>query len=153
MDKVVQIFDPRYYQDRDTALKGLFTEVQLIAANRGPLRENELNEFLSRKENQVFEDRVYPFSLPEGMRDFTSTELRTRIAKGESVQDQLPEVIEKFVTATGATVLCMKIAVSCSIFFTASENGQRRNAISSYWSGSRAKRPKGESTFEGWSTP
>jgi len=31
MDKVMQIFDPRYYQDRDTALKGLFTEVQLIA--------------------------------------------------------------------------------------------------------------------------
>ncbi len=102
MDKVIQIFDPRYYQDRDTALKGLFTEVHLIAANRGPLGENELKEFLSRKENQVFEDRVYPFTLPEGLRDLTTTDLRTRIAKGESVQDQLPEVIEKFVAVTGA---------------------------------------------------
>jgi len=98
----MQIFDPRYYQDRDTALKGLFTEVHLIAANRGPLGENELKEFLSRKENQVFEDRVYPFTLPEGLRDLTTTDLRTRIAKGESVQDQLPEVIEKFVETTGA---------------------------------------------------
>jgi len=49
MDKVMQIFDPRYYQDRDTALKGLFTEVQLIAGSRGPLGEKELKEFLSKK--------------------------------------------------------------------------------------------------------
>jgi len=102
MDKVIQIFDPRYYQDRDKALKGLFTEVQLIAASRGALGENELKEFLSRKENQVYEDRVYPLTLSERLKDLTSTDLRTRIAKGESVQDQLPEVIEKFVDTTGA---------------------------------------------------
>ncbi len=102
MDKVIQIFDPRYYQDRDKALKGLFTEVQLIAASRGALGENELKEFLSRKENQVYEDRVYPLTLSEGLKDLTSTDLRTRIATGVSVQDQLPEVIEKFVAMTGA---------------------------------------------------
>jgi len=102
MDKVIQIFDPRYYQDRDKALKGLFTEVQLIAASRGPWDEKELKEFLSRKENQVYEDRVYPLTLSEGLKDLTSTDLRTRIANGESVQDQLPEVIEKFVAVTGA---------------------------------------------------
>ena len=102
MDKVMQIFDPHYYQDRDKALKGLFTEVQLIAANRGPLGENELKEFMSRKENQVHEDRVYPLTLPEGLKDLTSTDLRTRIAKGESVQGHLPKVVEKFVNTTGA---------------------------------------------------
>jgi len=102
MDKVMQIFDPRYYQDRDKALKELFTEVQLIAASRGPWDEKELKEFLSRKENQVYEDRVYPLTLSEGVKDLTSTDLRTRIANGESVQDQLPEVIEKFVDTTGA---------------------------------------------------
>jgi len=102
MDKVMQIFDPRYYQDRDTALKGLFTEVQLIAANRGPLGEKELNEFLSKKENQVYKDRVYPLTLPEGLKDLTSTELRTRIVKGEAVRDHLPEVVEGFVAASGA---------------------------------------------------
>ncbi|MFB3060254.1 MAG: hypothetical protein ACE10C_02690 [Candidatus Binatia bacterium] len=102
IDKVIQIFDPRYYQDRDKALKGLFTEVQLIAASRGPWGEKELKEFLSRKENQVYEDRVYPLTLAEGLKDLTSTDLRTRIAKGESVQDQLPEVVDKFVDTTGA---------------------------------------------------
>ena len=102
MDKVMQIFDPRYYQDKEKALKGLFTEVHLIAASRGPWDEKELKEFLSRKENQVYENRVYPLSLPEGLKDLTSTDLRTRIAKGESVQDQLPEVIERFVDTTGA---------------------------------------------------
>ncbi len=98
----MQIFDPRYYQDRDKALKGLFTEVQLIAASRGPWDEKELKEFLSRKENQVYEDRVYRLTLSERLKDLTSTDLRTRIAKGESVQDQLPEVVDKFVDTTGA---------------------------------------------------
>jgi len=102
MDKVIQIFDPRYYQDRDKALKKLFTEVQLIAASRGAWDEKELKEFLSKKENQVYEDRVYPLTLSEGLKDLTSTDLRTRIAKGESVQDQLPEVVERFVDTTGA---------------------------------------------------
>ena len=50
----------------------------------------------------MYEDRVYPLTLPEGLKDLTSTELRTRIAKGESVQDHLPEVVEKFVDTTGA---------------------------------------------------
>jgi len=102
MDKVMQIFDARYYQDRDTALKGLFTEVHLIAASRASLGEKELKEFMSKKENQVYEARVYPLTLSEGLKDLTSTDLRTRIAKGVSVQDQLPEVVDKFVDTTGA---------------------------------------------------
>jgi len=102
MDKVMQIFDPRYYQDRDKALEGLFTEVQLIAANRGSLGKRELKELLSRKENKVFEDQVYSLYLPERLRELTSTDLRTRIAKGESVQDHLPDVVEEFVNTTGA---------------------------------------------------
>ncbi len=57
---------------------------------------------MSKKENQVYEDRVYPLTLSEGLKDLTSTDLRTRIAKGESVQDQLPEVVDKFVDTTGA---------------------------------------------------
>ncbi len=101
MDKVLQIFDPRYYQDRDQALKVLFTEIQLIAANRGSLGEMELKELLARKENQVFEDRIYPLNLPEELRELTSTELRARIANGESAQDQLPDVVDQFITASG----------------------------------------------------
>ncbi len=57
---------------------------------------------MSKKENQVYEDRVYPLTLPEGLRDLTSTELRASIAKGQSVQDHLPEVVDKFVAASGA---------------------------------------------------
>ncbi len=101
MDKVIQILDHRYYQDRDRALKGLFAEVELIAANRGPLGEKELKELLAKKDNQVYEDRVYPLTLPEGLRKLTSTELRTRIANGESAQYQLPDVVDEFVAASG----------------------------------------------------
>ena len=39
MDKLLQIFDPRYYQDRDAALRQLFTISSLIVANRGDMDE------------------------------------------------------------------------------------------------------------------
>ncbi|NIO08260.1 MAG: hypothetical protein GTO40_09745 [Deltaproteobacteria bacterium] len=97
MDKVLQIFDPRYYQDRDKALKELFTETQLIVANRGSLGEQELKKLLGQKENQVYEDRVYPLTLPENLKELTSTELRQRIAHGQSVRDLLPDVVDQFV--------------------------------------------------------
>ncbi len=57
---------------------------------------------LARKENQVYEDRVYPLSLSEGLKDLTSTELSAKIANGELVHDYLPEVVDRFIAATCA---------------------------------------------------
>src|SRR5881396_2303006 len=37
MDKLLQILDPRYYQDREAALRQLFALTSLIVANRGDL--------------------------------------------------------------------------------------------------------------------
>ncbi|MCZ6622385.1 MAG: hypothetical protein O7C72_10900, partial [Deltaproteobacteria bacterium] len=68
MDKVIQIFDPSYYQDRDAALKILFTEAQLIAAGRHPWGKEELGKLLDREENRPYQDRVYSLTLPEEVR-------------------------------------------------------------------------------------
>ncbi len=102
MDKVIQIFDPSYYQDRDAALKILFTEAQLIAAGRHPWRKEELGKLLDREENRPYQDRVYSLTLPEDVRGVSSSELRTVIAKGDSIRDQLPEVVERFIAESGA---------------------------------------------------
>ena len=102
MDKVIQIFDPSYYQDRDAALKILFTEAQLIAAGRHPWGKEELGKLLDREENRPYQDRVYSLTLPEDVRGLSSSELRTVIAKGDSVGGQLPKVVERFIAESGA---------------------------------------------------
>ena len=102
MDKMIQIFDPRYYQDRDAALKILFTEAQLIAAGRHPWGKEELGKLLDREENRPYQDRVYSLTLPEDVRGLSSSELRTVIAKGDSVGGQLPKVVERFIAESGA---------------------------------------------------
>lgn len=102
MDKVIQIFDPGYYQDRDAALKILFTEAQLIAAGRHSWGKEELEKLLDREENRPYQDRVYSLTLPEDVRGLSSSELRTVIAKGDSVEGQLPEVVERFIAKSGA---------------------------------------------------
>ncbi|MFQ5917444.1 MAG: hypothetical protein ACE5I0_06485, partial [Candidatus Binatia bacterium] len=102
MDKVIQIFDPRYYQDRDAALKGLFTEAQLIAAARSSWGREDLEQLLGREENRPYKDRIFSLTLPEELKGLSSSQLRTAIAKGESVGGQLPEAVERFVAESGA---------------------------------------------------
>jgi nicotinamide-nucleotide adenylyltransferase len=45
MDKLLQIFDPRYYHDRDAALEQLFAMASLIVANRGDMDESNFMRF------------------------------------------------------------------------------------------------------------
>jgi len=102
MDKVVQIFDPRYYQDRNAALKSLFTEAQLVAAARSSWGRADLGQLLAMEENRPYEDRIFSLTLPEDVRGLSSSELRTVIAKGDSVGGQLPKVVERFIAESGA---------------------------------------------------
>jgi nicotinic acid mononucleotide adenylyltransferase len=102
MDKVMQIFDPRYYEDRDKALAALFTEASLIAAHRAPWGEEELQQLLSRPENCGYEDRVYFLDLPGELGRVSSSAIRSGVERGEAVQDQLPGLVYSFLLETGA---------------------------------------------------
>ena len=57
-DKARQIFDPRYYADRDAALRQLFSHVALLVAPRADAGPEALAELLDRPENAPFRDRV-----------------------------------------------------------------------------------------------
>lgn len=102
MDKVAQILDPRYYQDRDQALVTLFIEAQLIAASRGERGEADLRELLEREENQNYADRVYFLKMPAETREFASSAIRAAIARREPPAGQLPEMVTSFISETGA---------------------------------------------------
>ena len=102
MDKVLQIFDPKYYDDRARALDALFAEVRLVAANRGEWGAGELRGLLDRPENLPYRDRVQPLALAEGLRERSSSRVRHGVEKGSAWEAELPETVRAFVAATGA---------------------------------------------------
>jgi nicotinamide-nucleotide adenylyltransferase len=79
-DKIVQVFDPKYYQDRDAALDELFGLASFLVAPRGDADEDELGELLARPENRQWAERVAPLPFDERHRDASST----RVRRGES---------------------------------------------------------------------
>ncbi len=81
-DKIVQIFDPRYYVDRDSALRELFAEAEIVVAPRGDAGEAELRALLARPENAQFEDRVRFAPLEARYRGDSSTEARALATAG-----------------------------------------------------------------------
>ena len=76
-DKAPQIFDPRYYDDRDAALDELFAEAELVVAPRAGDTEADLRALLARPENQRYAGRIHYTPLPARFAGDSSTEART----------------------------------------------------------------------------
>ncbi len=102
MDKVLQIFDPKYYDDRDRALDALFAHVRLVAANREDWGAAELQALLDQPANIPYRDRVEPLELAVHLRDQSSSAVRRAVEEGASRDGDVPEVVRAFVAATGA---------------------------------------------------
>ena len=75
-DKIVQIFDPRYYDDRDAALRKLFDLASFLVAPRDDATADDLAALLSRPENRPFAARVRSLPLPSTVAAVSSTGLR-----------------------------------------------------------------------------
>ena len=75
-DKIVQIFDPRYYDDRDAALRKLFGLASFLVAPRDDATADDLAALLSRPENRPFAARVRSLPLPSVVAAVSSTGLR-----------------------------------------------------------------------------
>jgi len=102
MDKLLQIFDPRYYQNRDAALQQLFAIASLIVANRGDMDEVNFSQFLDRPENRRFRTYVNFFTLSAAVTDLSATALRTALAAGHPIDSQVPPETTAFLTETQA---------------------------------------------------
>ncbi|HVC34115.1 MAG TPA: hypothetical protein VNL16_11450, partial [Chloroflexota bacterium] len=101
-DKIVQIFDHRYYEDRDAALDRLFTLASFLVSPRAPHRPEDLDTFLTRSANRRYADRVLPLALPTEFQRLSSTRVRAAAAlTGPSTQD-VPAIVGRFIQETGA---------------------------------------------------
>jgi nicotinamide-nucleotide adenylyltransferase len=102
MDKLLQIFDPRYYQDRDAALRQLFSLASLIVANRGDMDEQSFTQLLDRPENRPFRQYVRFFTLPTTVIDLSATQVRQRLAAQQDISTHVPPEVGEFVHETRA---------------------------------------------------
>lgn len=102
MDKLLQIFDAKYYRDRDAALQQLFSLTSLIVANRGAMAREEFDQFLDRPENRPYRQHIQFCPLPEAVADLSATEVREALASGKSVDDLVPNETAAFLEETQA---------------------------------------------------
>jgi nicotinic acid mononucleotide adenylyltransferase len=100
-DKIVQIFDPRYYDDREVTLQRLFNVASIAVAPRGAAGRAELEELLRREENRAFAGGVSPLDIAAGLGDDSSSLVRAALGRGEQVGVSLPPESIAFIEATG----------------------------------------------------
>ena len=96
-DKIVQIFDPHYYEDRDASLVALFKLAELLVAPRGNDGEKELESLLHSPENERFAQYVHALPFGVQYRDISST----RIRQGNAAHD-VPHEVQQFMRETHA---------------------------------------------------
>lgn len=101
-DKIVQIFDPRYYADREAALEQLFAQASFLVAPRADHTLDDLQRFLSRPENRRFAASVRPLRLEPGLLTVSSTQVRTLVAAGGDYRPYVPPEVAAFIEETGA---------------------------------------------------
>lgn len=98
-DKIVQILDPHYYDDRDAALHDLFHQAELLVAPRGNAGEKELQDLLQQPDNRRFAAYIHPLSLGSAFREVSSTSVRQR---AESYTHETPQEVRHFMQRTRA---------------------------------------------------
>jgi hypothetical protein len=98
-DKIVQIFDAHYYDDRDKELRQLFALAQLLVAPRGNNGEQELAALIHKPENEPFAQYVHPLPLNSTYRNVSSTRIREG-AQGST--HDIPQEVREFMLKTRA---------------------------------------------------
>ena len=95
-DKIVQIFDPRYYDDRDAVLEELFRRAEFLVAPRGTAGAGDLKRLLRRPDNARFAERVRALQLSPDLTEVSSTRVRERGELGD-----VPELAASLIRETG----------------------------------------------------
>jgi nicotinamide-nucleotide adenylyltransferase len=75
-DKIEQIFDARYYEDRDAALKELFALASFLVAPRDSHKAADVAALLLRPGNELFQASVRALPFPANYRAVSSSQVR-----------------------------------------------------------------------------
>ena len=93
-DTLVRLFDPKYYVDPNASLSTVFGASEFIAANRAPSPPDALASFLASPNVAPYAPWIRVIHLPPEIAALSATEVRARLARGESVTGLVPTEIE-----------------------------------------------------------
>ena len=96
-DKIVQILDPRYYENRDAALNELFKLAELLVAPRGGADADDLTDLLRQAQNQPFAPYIHTLPFDPAYRDISSTRIRQQV---DEYSHDVPEEVQRFIRET-----------------------------------------------------
>jgi nicotinic acid mononucleotide adenylyltransferase len=91
-DKVLQLFDSAWYEDRDAALTKLFDVASVAYAARGT---HEGVESLLQ-ENAPWASKLIPLRLPAEVRDVSSANVRSLLRRGKDATPLIPAEVVRF---------------------------------------------------------
>jgi nicotinic acid mononucleotide adenylyltransferase len=86
-DKVLQLLDPAWYEDREAALDRLFRRARVAYALRAG-QEGDVDRALAA--NLRWAERVRPLDLPPELGTVSSAEVRRRVRRREDVRSLVP---------------------------------------------------------------
>jgi cytidyltransferase-like protein len=89
-DKLLQLFDPRWYDDVDRVLDALFDRASVWFATRAG-DEAAVRDALRMPGHARWAARVRQLHMPANVAAVASRDVRDRIARGEDVSDLVPE--------------------------------------------------------------
>ena len=93
-DTLIRIFDPKYYDNQQTALAQLFGQCRLIVANRQTFNRDEIADFLV--DWPTFSPLVDIVTLDDFYTEISSTEIRQRLESKHRINHLVPIAIENF---------------------------------------------------------
>jgi nicotinic acid mononucleotide adenylyltransferase len=98
-DKIVQILDPCYYEDRDAALAELFRLAGLLVAPRGFAGMRELEALLQQPQNERFARYIRSLPFSSVYREVSSTKIRQGVSGSAR---EIPQEVRQFIQYTRA---------------------------------------------------
>lgn len=101
MDTMMRILSPSFYSDPDSAFKKLFENSKFIVAERKDMDERAIKVAFQSKNLERFLEKISVLKTPSDLKDISSTEVRERIKRGESVKEFLPKGVEDFIKERG----------------------------------------------------
>jgi nicotinic acid mononucleotide adenylyltransferase len=89
-DKLMQLFDPRWYDDIESVLGALFDRAWVWFAMRAG-DEPAVRDLLAKPEHAQWGVRIRPIEISADVAAVSSRDVRERIARGEDVSDLVPD--------------------------------------------------------------
>jgi nicotinic acid mononucleotide adenylyltransferase len=91
-DKLLQLLDPVWYEDRDAALEPMFGRATVLIAVRDG-DEDAVTTALGAPENARWRHRIERLEVPPSVAAVSSSEVRERLRRGEDVGPLVPEEV------------------------------------------------------------